>query len=70
MNSAWRLIAILQPRTDAEWNEVRRNAIIVAEASNLLMMEGRRVAKEGKLRVIRAGVARRRRNDGRGGVAI
>jgi hypothetical protein len=37
-----------QPRTDAEWNEVRRQAIIVAEASNLLMMEGRRVAKEGK----------------------
>jgi hypothetical protein len=38
-----------QPRTDEEWHEVRRQAIIVAEASNLLMMEGRRVAKEGKL---------------------
>ena len=38
-----------QPRTDEEWNQVRRQAIIVAEASNLLMMEGRRVAREGKL---------------------
>jgi hypothetical protein len=37
-----------QPRTDAEWNEVRRNAIIVAESANLLMIEGRHVAKEGK----------------------
>ena len=37
-----------QPRTDEEWSEVRRQAIILAEASNLIMMEGRRVAREGK----------------------
>jgi hypothetical protein len=37
-----------QPRTDAEWNEVQRQAIILAEASNLLLMDGRRVAREGK----------------------
>ena len=36
-----------QPRTDAEWAEVRRQAIILAEGANLIMMEGRHVVKEG-----------------------
>lgn len=36
-----------QPRTDEEWLEVRRQAIILAEGANLLMMEGRHVVKEG-----------------------
>ena len=36
-----------QPRTDAEWNEVRRQAIILTEAANLILMEGRHVAREG-----------------------
>lgn len=37
-----------QPHTDAEWSEVHRQAIILTEASNLLLMDGRRVAREGK----------------------
>ena len=36
------------PRTDEEWKEVRRRAITVLEASNLLLMPGRRVAKPGE----------------------
>lgn len=36
-----------QPRTDQEWAEVRRQAIILAEGGNLIMMEGRHVVKEG-----------------------
>jgi hypothetical protein len=36
-----------QPRTDAEWAEVRRQAIILTEGANLIMMEGRHVVKEG-----------------------
>ena len=37
-----------QPRTDAEWNEVRKHAIILTEASNLIRMNGRHVAREGR----------------------
>ena len=37
-----------QPRTDEEWNEVRRQAIILTESANLLLIEGRRVAREGR----------------------
>jgi hypothetical protein len=37
-----------QPRTDEEWDEVRRQALILTESANLLLMEGRRVAREGK----------------------
>jgi len=37
-----------QPRTDEEWALVRRNALTLIEATNLLTMEGRRVAAEGK----------------------
>jgi hypothetical protein len=33
------------PRTDAEWTAVRRNALILVEATNLLRMEGRKVAE-------------------------
>ena len=36
-----------QPRTDQEWETVRRNALILLEATNLLAMEGRRVADAG-----------------------
>jgi len=36
-----------QPRTDPEWAEVRRQAIILAEGGNLIMMDGRHVVKEG-----------------------
>jgi hypothetical protein len=35
------------PTTDDEWKEVRRNALILAEAANLLRMPGRRVASAG-----------------------
>jgi hypothetical protein len=37
-----------QPRTAEEWNEVRRQAVILAESANLLLMEGRAVAREGR----------------------
>ncbi|MEA3174209.1 MAG: hypothetical protein QOF42_1620 [Gammaproteobacteria bacterium] len=34
---------VQQPRTDAEWLEVRRAALILVESANLLEIEGRRV---------------------------
>jgi cytochrome c556 len=37
-----------QPRTEEEWSEVRRHAIILTESANLLLVEGRHVAREGK----------------------
>ena len=37
-----------QPRTDEEWKNVRNNANRVIEATNLIMMEGRKVAKPGE----------------------
>jgi hypothetical protein len=36
------------PRNDEEWAAVRHGAIALAEASNLLMMPGRRVARPGE----------------------
>jgi hypothetical protein len=36
-----------QPRTDEEWTTVRHNALTMIEATNLLVMEGRRVAAPG-----------------------
>jgi hypothetical protein len=33
-----------QPRTPQEWHAVRRNAITLLEATNLIVMEGRRIA--------------------------
>jgi hypothetical protein len=36
------------PRTDEEWKEVRRRAIALMEATNLLQMPGRHVAKPGE----------------------
>jgi hypothetical protein len=33
-----------QPRTDEEWLEVRRHAVTLSEAPNLLIMKGRRVS--------------------------
>jgi cytochrome c556 len=35
------------PHTDEEWHAVRRHAVTLAEASNLLMIEGRQVAAPG-----------------------
>ena len=37
-----------RPRTDEEWSDVRRNAVRLLEATNLLKMPGRRVAKPGE----------------------
>src|SRR5678815_5205302 len=37
-----------QPHTDEEWKEVRRKAIALMEATNLLQMPGRKVAKPGE----------------------
>ena len=34
-----------QPRTDDDWKNVHRHAVILVEATNLLKMEGRHVAK-------------------------
>ena len=36
------------PRTEEEWKEVRRRAVQVMEASNLLLIPGRRVARPGE----------------------
>src|SRR5436309_1491069 len=33
------------PQTDDEWKQVRRHALVLLEARNLLVMEGRRVAR-------------------------
>jgi hypothetical protein len=33
------------PQTDEEWKQVRRRALVLLEAPNLLVMEGRRVAQ-------------------------
>lgn len=37
------------PRTDEEWAEVRSAAVTLAEATNLLMIPGRKVAHEGQV---------------------
>jgi hypothetical protein len=37
-----------QPRTDDDWKKVRQRAITLIEATNLLVMEGRHVAKPGE----------------------
>jgi hypothetical protein len=37
-----------QPRTDEEWKNVHRKAVELVEATNLLLMEGRHVAKAGE----------------------
>jgi hypothetical protein len=37
-----------QPRTDEEWANVRHAAITLVEATNLLVMDGRKVAKPGE----------------------
>src|SRR5258706_7532003 len=36
------------PRTDEEWEGVRRHAIMVMEATNLLQIPGRHVARSGE----------------------
>ena len=38
----------VHPETDEEWAELRRKAIVLMEASNLLVIEGRRVAHPGQ----------------------
>ena len=37
-----------QPHTDADWAELRRQALILAEAANLLAIQGREVAHPGQ----------------------
>jgi hypothetical protein len=37
-----------EPRTDEEWKEVRRHALVLLEAPILLTMEGRKVANPGE----------------------
>jgi hypothetical protein len=37
-----------QPRTNDEWQQVRRSAVMVMEAMNLLLVPGRQVAKPGE----------------------
>jgi hypothetical protein len=37
-----------RPRTDEEWKEVRRHAVALLEATNLLQIPGRHVAKPGE----------------------
>ena len=37
-----------QPRTDEEWAMVRHSAVQLVEATNLLLMDGRQVAKPGE----------------------
>src|SRR5580704_16149725 len=36
------------PRTDEDWAKVRHNAITLVEATNLILMDGRRVARPGE----------------------
>ena len=36
-----------QPRTDAEWAELRHNAVVLLEATNLLVIPGRQVSLTG-----------------------
>jgi len=38
-----------QPQNDDEWNEVRRGAIALVEAANLLQIPGRHVARPGEV---------------------
>ena len=38
-----------RPKTDEDWKAVRSQAVILAEAANLLIVEGRPVAKEGAI---------------------
>ncbi|WP_343732017.1 hypothetical protein [Duganella sp.] len=38
-----------QPRTDAEWLAVRHHAVTLAEAANLLLIEGRKVSHTNQL---------------------
>lgn len=37
-----------QPRTEEEWHEVRRHALILTESANLLRVEGRHVTRGGR----------------------
>src|SRR5207237_1246397 len=37
-----------QPRTDEEWKDVRNHAIMLLEATNLLLIPGRHVAQPGE----------------------
>lgn len=38
----------VHPQTDEEWDELRRKAIVLMEAANLLVIDGRRVAHPGQ----------------------
>jgi hypothetical protein len=39
------------PTADTQWNELRRHAVVLMEAANLLLMEGRRVARQGAQKI-------------------
>lgn len=56
-DEVWESVAVIStekgveerhPRTDEDWAKVRAHAVALMEASNLLMMPGRRVAAPGK----------------------
>jgi hypothetical protein len=41
-------VEVREPRTDEQWAAVRRQALVLTEAANLLMIDGRHVAAPGK----------------------
>lgn len=51
-DALWESVAVIngeqkQPHTPEEWQAVRRNAITLIEATNLIVMDGRRIAPAG-----------------------
>ncbi len=40
-------VDVTVPQTDEDWDRLRRNAITLVEATNLLLIEGRRIARPG-----------------------
>ena len=51
-DALWESVAVIngeekRPRTPDEWQAVRRNAITLIEATNLIVMDGRRIAPAG-----------------------
>jgi hypothetical protein len=38
-----------QPHSEEDWQEVRRSAVTLVEAANLLLIDGRRVAADGRI---------------------
>jgi len=51
-DALWESVAVIngeekQPRTQEEWQAVRRSAITLIEATNLIVMDGRRISPAG-----------------------